>query len=407
MERPKEERGLSRRGFMRKLGLGGLAATALTLPDPLKAQEQRPAKASTIPKRVLGKTGLEVSILSLGGMFDTINNQLLLKQAHQWGINFWDTAEAYGNGRSEEGFGRYFTRYPDARKEIVVVTKTRPSTPEALTASLERSLKHLASDYVDLFYVHAIGSTNELGDPLKDWVASMKKAGRMRFFGFSTHTNMEDCLLGASRMDWIDAVMFTYNFRLMQTPKMKEAVSACAEARIGLVAMKTQGGGPVKTDSEAELQLAGRFIERGFTDKQARLKAVWENPMIASICSQMPSLAILSANVAASRDLTALSGADRAVFERFAAETREGYCTGCASICDEALGGRVPVSDIMRCLMYYHDYGDRETAREVFAGLPEEARRHVTRLDYSNAERRCPQHMAIGRLMREASRLLS
>ncbi len=406
MERSREDAGLSRRGFMKRLGLSGLAATALTLPDPLKAQPQPPNKAPTIPKRVLGKTGLEVSILSLGGMFDTINNQLLLKQAHQWGVNFWDTAEGYGNGRSEEGFGRYFTRYPEARREIIVVTKTRPSSPENLTVSLERSLKNLASDYVDLFYVHAIAGVNELGDPLQNWVTTMKKAGKMRFFGFSTHTNMEDCLLSASRLDWIDAIMFTYNFRLMQTPKMKEAVSACAEARIGLVAMKTQGGGPVKTDSEAELQLAGRFLERGFTDKQARLKAVWENPMIASICSQMPTLAILSANVAASRDLTALSGADRALFQRFAAETREGYCAGCGSICNEAVGGLVPVSDIMRCLMYYHEYGDRETAREVFAGLSEETRRQVARLDYSNAERRCPQNLAIGRLMDEASRLL-
>jgi len=44
-------------------------------------------------------------------MFDTINNQLLLRQAYNWGVTYWDTAEAYGNGLSEDGFGRFFTRY--------------------------------------------------------------------------------------------------------------------------------------------------------------------------------------------------------------------------------------------------------------------------------------------------------
>ncbi len=66
-------------------------------------------------------------------MFDTINNQLLLKQAYNWGVTYWDTAEGYGNGRSEEGFGRFFSRNPEARKEIFLVTKTRPGTPEKMT----------------------------------------------------------------------------------------------------------------------------------------------------------------------------------------------------------------------------------------------------------------------------------
>ncbi len=113
--------------------------------------------------------------------------------------------------------------------------------------------------------------------------------------------------MSAAKTDWIDAILFSYNFRLIQTPKMKEAVAACVDKGIGLVAMKTQGGGQVMTNSEAELQLAGRFLERGFTDKQAKLKAVLENPNIASICSQMPSLTILSANVAAARDQTSLT----------------------------------------------------------------------------------------------------
>ena len=373
----------------------------------MAAQQQGGDKAPSVPRRKLGKTGVEVSILSLGGMFDTINNQLLLRQAYNWGVTYWDTAEVYGNGLSEEGFGRFFSRNPEARKDIFLVTKLRPAAPENLTDGLDKCLKRLNTDYVDLFFIHGIAGLNEIGEPVKEWASQMKKAGKMKFFGFSTHNNMEDCLLAAAKPNWIDAIMFTYNFRLMHTQKMKDAVAACVNAGIGLVAMKTQGGGPVKTDSEAELQVAGKFLERGFTDKQAKLKAVWENPNIASICSQMPNLTILSANVAAARDLKALARDDLELLDRFAVETRAGYCAGCGRICQDAVGGAVPVSDVMRCLMYYRDYGDRDLAREVYAGLPEEARMRLTEVDYAQAERACPQGLAIAELMREASRVLA
>ena len=84
---------------------------------------------------------------------------------------------------------------------------------------------------------------------LKSWSQEMKKAGKVKLFGFSTHANMEDCLEGAAGCQWIDGIMFTYNYRLMHEPRMKAAVEACYQAGIGLTAMKTQGGGPVKSDS--------------------------------------------------------------------------------------------------------------------------------------------------------------
>ena len=406
MAEPKREKGLSRRDFMKIVGAGGMAATGIAATAAMAASTEVQRQASSIPKRKLGKTGVEVSVLSLGGMFDTINNQLLIRQAFNWGVTYWDTAEGYGNGMSEEGFGRFFSRYPETRKDIFLVTKSR-GTPEKLTESLEKSLKKLRTEYVDMFFVHGIPDFNDMGESVRQWALQMKKVGKMKFFGFSTHTNMEDCLLAAAKSNWTDGIMFTYNFRLMTTQKMKDAVAACVNAGIGLVAMKTQGGGQVKTDSEAELQMVGKFLERGFTDKQAKLKAVWENPNIASICSQMPNLTILSANVAASRDLRALARSDVELLDRFALESRAGYCAGCGRICQAAVSGMVPVSDVMRCLMYYRDYGDRDLAREVYAGLPEETRAQLTEVDYSKAERACPQGLAIAELMREASRVLA
>ena len=154
---------------------------------------------------------------------------------------------------------------------------------------------------MDLFLIHQINGIDDITPALRDWGIEMKKAGKIKYFGFSTHANMADCLMGAARVDWIDAIMFTYNFRVMNDPKMVEAVNACHKAGVGLVAMKSMGDSlrMPQTESPGELKVAERFLEKGFTDKQAKLKVVWENPQIASLCSRMPNLTILAANVAA------------------------------------------------------------------------------------------------------------
>lgn len=398
--------GFTRREFVKTVGLAGLAAGAgatgaLAAPPPAD-----PGKAAAMPRRTLGKTGQEVSILNLGCMIDTINNQLLLKQALKWGVTTWDTAEAYGNGLSEEGLGRFFARNPGARQEVFLVTKLVPKGGD-LTPRFHKCLQRLQTDRVDLFFIHSITGIGDMAPAYQDWAAEMKKAGKIRFFGFSTHTNMEDCLAGAAKLDWIDVIMTTYNFRLMHTPRMRAAMNACAQAGIGLIAMKTQGGGPVKTDSEAELNMAGRFLAKGFTDKQAKLKAVWENPQIASLCSQMPNLTILSANVATARDQTKLAREEFDSLRQYALETACDYCAGCAHICQAAVGGAVPVNEVLRCLMYHRDYREPELARQTFAALPQEVRRRLTAVDYSRAEQACPNHLAIARLMHEAQEILA
>jgi predicted aldo/keto reductase-like oxidoreductase len=214
---------------------------------------------------------------------------------------------------------------------------------------------------------------------------------------------MEECLLGAAPLGWIDGIMMTYNYRLMHTDAMRRAVDACAAAGIGLTAMKTQGGGQVLTSNEEEIKRGGHFLQSGFTQGQAKLKAVWENPQIASICSQMPSMALLSENTAAAVNKTQLSASDREALNRLAQAGSAGYCAGCTRICESSLAAAVPVGRVMRYLMYSRSYGNRNFARSRFQALPAEVRTAIARLDYTSAETRCPQKMPIGRLMREAS----
>jgi predicted aldo/keto reductase-like oxidoreductase len=393
------EKDCSRREFLKTTGTAGLGLIAASaLPESLGAQT-----AVQVPTRPFGRTGVNVAILSLGGMFDIPNNQLMMRQAVKWGVTYWDTANSYEGGNSELGIGKYFAKYPEDRKSIFLVTKSTAWTLKGMGEHLNLSLERMRTDYIDLFFVHAIRSISKMDKEIQKWGEKAKAEGKIRFFGFSTHSNMEDCLLGAAPLGWIDGIMMTYNYRLMHTDAMSRAVDACAKAGIGLTAMKTQGGGQVLTSSNEEIKRGGRFVQGGFTQGQAKLKAVWENPQIASICSQMPSLALLSENTAAAVNRTKLSSMDREALDRLAQAGSAGYCAGCTRFCEPALAAAVPVGRVMRYLMYARSYGNRDFARSRFQALPAEARAAMARLDYTAAEARCPQKMPIGRLMREAS----
>jgi hypothetical protein len=392
-------RDYSRREFLKTTGAAGaglLAASAF--PAALAAQQPE-----RVPTRPFGNTGAQVAILSLGGMFDIPNNQLLMRQAIKWGVTYWDTANSYEGGNSELGIGKYFAKYPEDRKSVFLVTKSTAWTVKGMSEHLDLSLERMKTDHVDLFFVHAIRNISSMDQDRQRWGEKAKADGKIRFFGFSTHSNMEECLLGAAELGWIDAIMMTYNYRLMHTDRMRRAVDACVKAGIGLTAMKTQGGGQVLTGSAEELKLGGRFLQGGYTQGQAKLKAVWENPQIASICSQMPTMALLAENTAAALNRTKLSAGERNALEAHALAGASGYCAGCIDICEGALPAAVPVGRVMRYLMYCRSYGSREFARSRFNALPAETRALMAQLDYTAAEARCPRKMPIGRLMREAA----
>jgi predicted aldo/keto reductase-like oxidoreductase len=395
----------SRRTFLKAAGAAGLGS--LLAPAARAAAPADSPAANTVPTRPFGRTGETVSILSLGGMFDIPNNQLLLRQALNWGVSYWDTANSYGGGRSEKGIGKYFARYPQDRKKVFLVSKSGAWSVGGMTDDLQSSLERMQTDTIDLFFIHSVRRISAMDKDVKHWGETMKAAGKIRYFGFSTHSNMEECLLDAAKLGWIDAVMMTYNYRLMHTDDMRRAVDACTEAGIGLTAMKTQGGGQVRTESETEMKLAGRFLGKGYTDGQAKLKAVWENPRIASICSQMPNLNLLMTNVAAAVDRTRLGAGEKRLLQAVARETRSAYCAGCTRICESALAEPVPLGDVMRCLMYSRSYGEHERARRRFGEISAALRRRMAAVDYTPAEARCPQAIAIGERVREALELFS
>jgi hypothetical protein len=275
---------------------------------------------------------------------------------------------------------------------------------------LERSLERMSTDYIDLYFLHDTSNPQELTEEIKAWAKMAKKAGKIKLLGFSTHKNMAQCLVAAARLGWIDAIMTSYNFRFMQDAKMVAAIEACHKVGIGLVAMKTQGRPTweIKTEAdrwiftEAEKKLVEHFLQQGFTEGQAKIKVVLQDERISSACVSMENVALLTSNVAAVLDKTKLSHADMEVFKGYATATCSGYCAGCAYICDSALPETPYVSNIMRYLMYYNSYGQKDEARELFTQIPAGVRNKLLSIDYSLAEARCPQHLPISKLIAEA-----
>jgi hypothetical protein len=380
------------------LAAGGAAIESAAFPSPAAASVQ----AAAVPKRPLGRTGVEVPVLALGGSMNLQDRQLLLRQALELGVTYWDTADNYSGGRSEKGIGDYFARYPEDRGRVFLTTKVGRSSPERLEAGLAASLERLRTDYVDLFLVHAVSDVDGEIDPAAArWAEKAKAQGRIRFFGFSTHRNMAECLSAAAGLGWIDAIMTTYNFRVMEEDEMRRAADRCVEAGIGLVAMKTQARSFFSgfSDGGEGTDPLQAFQDRGMTPHQARLKAVWQNPHIASICSHMDTLAVLRENAAAAADPDGLAAEDRERLRRHAQKTASGYCAGCSRICESVVEGALPVADLMRCLMYAYGYNDYQMAREALGSLPPGTRERLGSVDLSAAERCCPRGLALSQLV--------
>ncbi len=407
-EQKKIKKNLDRRSFLKTVGVAGVGSLLGTVvhagrkqPGATGGGKESSGQFPQIPRRVLGKTGVEVPCLSHGLMYDLVDNQIVLHRALPWGVSMWDTAYSYANGNSELGVGKFLKRRPEVRKDIFLVTKASGAgTVQEVEARLQASLKRMNTSYVDLYYgVHGMQDPRQLTRELRDWARSARERGLIRYFGFSTHSNMENCLDKAAQLDWIDVIMTSYNFRLMQNKKLSRAVDACHRAGIGLIAMKSQG---LAIRSGRDRSLTQHFLQSGYTQGQAKLKAVMEDTRFAATCITMQSVALLTSNVAAVLDKTRLSETDKDVLNTFAEQTCSGYCAGCGDICNQTIADAPYVSDVLRFLMYHNSYGDKKKARELFGRIPGRARAELARADLSIAEASCPQGIPIRSCVREA-----
>jgi predicted aldo/keto reductase-like oxidoreductase len=408
----------SRREFFKVVGSAGLgslfAADVLASQGCKKAgspcsKEKKTSKYPRLPQRVLGKTNAKVPVLSNGVMFDVVDNQIALRANLMHGVTYWDTAHGYAGGNSERGVGEFFKKNPDVRKDVFLVTKASGAKNlDEVEQRLAESLKRMNTNYIDLYYgVHACSDPDkQLTPELAKWAESAKKRKLIKYFGFSTHKNMAKCLMAAAKLPWIDAIMTSYNISLMQNAEMQEAVQACHEAKVGLIAMKVIKQSQKKLP-EAEEELIAHFLEKGYTRGQALIKAVLSDKRFTVACIRMENVTLIKSNVAAVLDKKELGPDDLEALKKYAADSCTGYCAGCSEICANACPEMPYTAEVMRYLMYYKSYGDTDNAKQLFSQLPDSAHQRLRSADYRLAEARCPQHMPIAQLMAEAVQKLA
>jgi len=357
---------------------------------------------AVVPKRPFGDTGVRVSKLCLGGssVMGT-DSQSLLDEALRYGIDCWEFTQFTGRA-----FGDYFKTHPGVRERVFLSGKTNSTAPAVMREHLDKALAENETSVLDFFAIHGVDDVKVLTDDVRRWAEKAKKEGKIRFFGFCTHKRVDSCLDRAAELGWIHGIQAFYNYRMQAVGSMEDALRKCHEKGIGIFTVKSMG---LCIKNEAELQglplpkdkLLTLLAGHSLSFEQAKLKAIWQNPHLTSICSLMPSVSIMQANASAAMDERPLDGEVARSLAGYADGTGRYFCRRCG-VCETATPDRIPIFNVMESLMYARGYGSRDLAAKIFAQIPAEIRDKMISSDYSKAESKCPQKMPIAQLMREA-----
>jgi uncharacterized protein len=402
-EQPADQTGrIDRRGFL-GTGAGALAAAATLGEGPPAAAQTATA---VLPKRPLGRTGVQVTILNLGTWLSP-GGERLLRFAWANGIRYFDTAKSYG---SEPMIGRWLQAMPEARKDLFLVTKDQPETPRELFWQLDQRLEALQTDYVDLIFLHALGDRFfdlELqwlrSKELKQVADAIRKSGKAKFVGFSTHHPARPLILQvAAQSGFLDAIMLQNNPWIAAEDAMNRALDACYKRGIGLISMKQVAGN--MNLHEMAMQLP-ELAAKGLTPYQALLHAIWSDERFASVCVSMRNTDQIRENAAAARTFQPMTkaGIDRLRDACIAAGPT--LCASCDGRCSRAAGTTAELGNLTRFLTYHDHHGYRAEARRLYGQL-NDAARDWHGADLEAARQACPNQLDFARLLPRAEEVL-
>jgi hypothetical protein len=241
---------MDRRVFLKCLGAGATLGTVKAL-----CAEKEPAAVETpkgpFPSRVLGKTGVKVSAMALGGVAGMqrppakdFDPAALAEAALDLGITYFDTAPAYNQGQSENNYGGVIAR---RRNEVFLATKTGERTYDGTMRSIEQSLKRLRTDRVDLLQIHGATRTEDLEawgkpDGVLTALRKLRDQKVTRLIGVTGHESA-DVMRRAIEMYEFDTILTTFNPIARRRPFRESVLPLAAAKKMGILAMKVMGGG--------------------------------------------------------------------------------------------------------------------------------------------------------------------
>ena len=365
------DRGISRREFMLAGAAGAVTLGLVGLPPT--AEEAEPSAGSEIICRTLGKTGLEIPVVSFGVM--NTDSPDLIRKAVDLGIKHLDTAHLYLRGNSETVIGRVLeetkTRdkvylgtkmYFDREKERKIFLKEGgargfPATPERFDEQLALSLKRLRTDYVDILYLHSCESAAMVTyEPMMKAFVKAKEAGKARFIGVTTHAREPEVIRAAADTGLWEVVLSSYNFMQQHREEVRLAIQYAASKGLGIVAMKTQGGVQLNRADPAQVNHA------------AALKWVLND---RNVCTTIPGITAfdqMDLDFGVMKNL-ALSEAETRNLSTIASQGGPLYCQQCGSCIGSCLQ-KVDIPTLMRAYMYAEGYHNLIQAELALHEIP-------------------------------------
>jgi predicted aldo/keto reductase-like oxidoreductase len=255
-----------------------------------------------MPYRTLGKTGLEVSLLTVGGHSIGIREQLrekesirLMRTAVDEGINFFDNAWDYHDGRSERWMGKALQ--DGYRQKVILMTKHHGREPKRAQKHLEDSLKRLKTDVIDVWQFHEIDEPQEVesiySSGTLEFAVKAREEGKIRFIGFTGHYRPALHLDMINRgFDW-DTVQMPINVLDHHFMSFSQQVLPVAlEKNVGVIAMKSLAGGAIP--------------ENDLVPAEDCLRFAMTLP-ISTLCSGMDSMEVLRKNITTARNFVPMT----------------------------------------------------------------------------------------------------
>lgn len=370
-------RKVDRRSFLRLGAVTGLAS-GITVGTNGAANALGSDAAQGVKKYVrLGRTEMKVADISFGSFPLRHGDEGLVHYAMDQGINYFDTAESYGDGTSEVVMGNALK---GRRDDVYVATKIAAGardSADSMMRRLDECLSRLQMDYVDVFFNHAVNDVDRLKNP--EWHEFAEKAkaqGKVKYLGMSGHGGyLIDCVEYAVEQDMFDVLLLATNFGedaafyerftrsfdfVANQQGLQEPMAKAKEKDIGIIAMKVLRG--------AKLNDMRPYEKQGYTYSQAAFRWVLNMPEVDNLIITMRNRDNVDEFLGASGS-GAVTDYDMELLQQYAKMNEATYCSNTCNDCEGSCPYNVPIPDLLRMRMYAMDYGDVSIARQEYARL--------------------------------------
>ncbi|SDZ21614.1 Predicted oxidoreductase of the aldo/keto reductase family [Proteiniborus ethanoligenes] len=330
-------------------------------------------------KRLLGRTGLEISIIGFGGIpiqrLDKESAVILIEELYKQGINFIDTARGYTT--SEELIGHGLKKI--GRDKFILATKSMSRDYESMKRDIQISLNNLKTDYIELYQVHNVRTEEEYSKILSEDGAlkallEAKEKGSIKHIGITSHDL--NIIEKGAESGHFSTIQFPYNPVERQA---EELFKRAKELGLGVIVMKPLAGGAI-------------------INKELSLRFVLENNNISVAIPGMDSVEQIITNSKLGIEYRSLNDEERAIILSEAKELgsefcrRCGYCAPCPQRID------IPVQFLMEG--YYTRYNLKDWAKERYLSMENKA---VDCIECGICETRCPYDLPIRRMLKKVA----